>query len=115
METKAKVKKVDTFKSILKRNNSKIQDDRAKRISEVAQMDYEALVNAQKKKVFEFQNAIEEMADLSSSNVTTTDNRIKAPRFDSEDFVKERARLRLDLVYAKEELAILEEDKAFYA
>jgi hypothetical protein len=107
--------KVETFASILKRESGKIKADRALRISAAAHMDHTDLINAKIKEKFSIQNELEAMSDLSTSNHTTTVNRIEGVTFDSAGFVNRRASLRLKLVIVEQELKVLQDDIAFYA
>lgn len=104
----------NTFKTILKRSNKNVMSDRAKRICAVAKMEYDSLIAEKKKKIFKLEDQIEAMTDLSTSNVTTTANAIKAPTFDASKFVQDRSSLKYKLAIAKEELELLEEDSEFY-
>jgi len=103
-----------TFKEILKRSNSKIQDERAKRISKRAQGEYNSLLNALENKVMDIEDSLEAMSDISTSNVTTSANAIKGASFDAKLFVEQRANLKRDLALATEELELLKEDEEFY-
>lgn len=112
---KGKEEVVETFKGNLKKSNKDIQTTRAARISELARMEYDMLVNEKKRTVFNIENDLEMMADISTSNVSTSMNAIKGLEFDAASFVKKRARLRDELILAKEELETLEADAKFYS
>ena len=104
-----------SFKDILKRSNSKIQDERAKRISKRAQNEYDSLIKSLENKIMNIEDEIDSMSDISTSNVTTSANAIKGTTFDAKAFVIKRAGLLSELALAKEELEILREDKEFYS
>lgn len=106
--------KTNTFKAILKRNNSKIQDARATRFAEQAKMDYKSLLDSKKKQLFEYETRLEDMQDISASNITTDANRIKGTTFDSKSFVEERADILIGISMLKEEIRVIEEDGSFY-
>lgn len=105
----------ETFKKNLKKNNKSIQATRADRLSAVAKMEYDNLVNNKKRQIFNHENDLEAMADISASNVTTTANKIEGTSFDAKAFVEKRANLRDELILCKEELKTLEDDAEFYA
>jgi hypothetical protein len=105
---------MSTFKEILKRSNKSIQTERAKRICAVAKMEYDTLIANKRKEVFKIEDELEAMADISTSNVTTTANRISGTSFDAAEFVNTRATLKYNLAVLKEELEMLEEDAPFY-
>lgn len=109
-----KSKTKETFKGNLKMSNRDIQSTRANRIASLAKMEYDNLVNDKKRQIFNIENDLEAMADISTSNVTTTANALKGTEFDAQSFVKKRAMLREELLLSKEELATLEADSAFY-
>ena len=108
-------KKVETFKSNLKASNKSIQATRANRLASVAKMEYENLVNQKTREVFNIENDLEAMADISASNVTTSANAISGTDFNAKAFVEKRARLKEELILATEELKTLKEDADFYA
>lgn len=103
-----------TFKTILQRNNAAIRADRAATINDLVKMDFDELVNTKKRNILSLNSQLDMMADLSTSNVTTSANRIEGIQFDSKAFVAKRAQLRMDILLAKEELSYLMEDAAFY-
>ena len=107
--------KKETFKSNLKASNKTIQTTRANRIASVAKMEYDNLVNAKKRQIFNIENDLEAMADISTSNVTTSSNAIKGTEFDAQAFVAKRARLKDELILSQEELKTLEDDSEFYS
>lgn len=111
----AKTVKTETFKSNLKASNKSIQETRANRIASEAKMEYDELVNNKKRAIFRVENELEAMADISTSNVTTSANAISGTNFDAKAFVKKRADLKDELVLLAEELATLEEDAEFYS
>lgn len=102
------------FKSLLERDNKTIRGDRATRIAESARMDYIELINSKKKEIFSIENSLDVMSDLSTSNTTTTSNRIGEFSFDSANFVKRRSDLLVKLTIAKQTLGILLSDASFY-
>jgi predicted DNA-binding antitoxin AbrB/MazE fold protein len=111
-----KVKQVkETFKNNLRKSNKDIQSTRAERISSLARMEYDVLVNAKIRQIFNIENDLEMMADISTSNVSTTVNSIKGMEFDAASFVVKRARLKDELLLAKEELETLKDDEDFYS
>jgi hypothetical protein len=107
--------KKETFKSNLKASNKTIQTTRANRIASVAKMEYDNLVNDKKRQIFNIENDLEAMADISTSNVTTSSNAIKGIEFDAKAFVQKRADLKDNLILTKEELKTLEDDSDFYS
>lgn len=106
--------KPETFKGNLKKSNKSIQATRANRLSSVAKMEYDNLVNNKKRQIFNIENDLEAMADISASNVTTTANAVKGVEFDALTFVKKRANLKEELILSQEELKTLEDDSKFY-
>lgn len=106
--------KTNSFKDILKRSNKSIQAERAVRISKRAKGAFDALLNRAEEKVMDIEDQLEAMSDISTSNVTTTVNKISGTTFDAVSFVEKRAKLNLNLATSKEELAILKEDESFY-
>jgi hypothetical protein len=105
----------ETFKNNLKKSNKDIQSTRAERISSVAKMEYDNLVNAKKREIFNIDNDLEAMADISASNVSTTNNAIKGTAFDAVAFVTKRAKLKDERILCAEELKTLEDDAEFYS
>lgn len=103
-----------TVSAILNRSNSKVQKDRAIRIAKGMKMSYDAYKNKIIKQIFDIEEKLEEMIDISTSNVTTTGNRITGTSFNSDAFVEERSKLKLELVLKSQELKVLEEDEEFY-
>lgn len=107
-------KVVVTFAEMLKRDNKSIRDERAIRVSSEAKMDFIELVNSTRRELFGFENQLDAMSDLSTSNTTTTANRIGEFTFNSVEFVKRRANLRLQRALTTQKLELLMEDAAFY-
>lgn len=105
--------KEETFSAILSRGNNAIKGARAKRFTAQAKMAFDAKVNKIVNDIFMVENKLEEMADISTSNSTTTKNAI-GMTFDAESFVDTRARLKLDLVLLEQKLEVLKEDESFY-
>jgi len=103
----------ETFRSNLAKSNKSIQATRANRIASVAKMEYENLVNNKKREIFNIENDLEAMADISTSNVSTTVNAVGFD-FDGASFVNKRAKLRDNLIITKEELKVLESNADFY-
>lgn len=103
-----------TFKEILKRSNSKIQSERANRISKRASGEYTSLINKAENQVMDIEDSLEAMSDISTSNVSTSVNSIKGATFDAKAFVEKRANLKKILALAIEELELLKEDESFY-
>lgn len=106
-------KVVETFSTVLKRSNKSIQAARAKRFTQQAKMAYDAKVNKITNQIFEVENKLEEMADISTSNSTTSANAV-GMTFDAEAFVDKRCKLKLELTLLEEKLEVLKEDKDFY-
>lgn len=106
--------KANSFKEILKRSNKSIQADRATRISVRAKGAFDALVNAANERVMDIEDQLDSMSDISTSNTITTANAIKGATFDAVAFVQKRAKFRLNLALAKEELVTIKEDESFY-
>jgi hypothetical protein len=111
----SKAVKKETFKANLKASNKTIQATRANRIAAVAKMEYDNLVNDKKRQIFNIENDLEAMADISTSNVTTSANAIEGTSFNAKGFVENRARLRDELILCNEELKTLVEDAEFYS
>tara|TARA_R110000796_G_scaffold168210_1_gene285103 strand:- start:315 stop:647 length:333 start_codon:yes stop_codon:yes gene_type:complete len=105
----------ETFKKNLKASNKSIQTSRANRIADVAKMEYDVLVNNKKREIFNIENDLESMADISTSNVTTSANAISGTSFDAKAFVTKRAELKDSLILCQEELQTLLDDSDFYA
>ena len=112
---KKAVKNTTNFRALLERDNKTIKGDRATRFVTVAQMDYNDLVNAKIKEKFSLENDLDVMSDLSTSNTTTTANRVEGLNFNSKEFVEKRASLRLKLALLTQEIKLLKEDAAFYS
>lgn len=106
--------KITTFAEMLKRDNKSIRDERAVRVSSEAKMDFIELVNSTKRELFGYENQLDAMSDLSTSNTTTTANRIGEFTFNSKDFVQRRANLRLQKALTTQKLELLMEDAEFY-
>ena len=93
------------FAGILSRNNDKIRDDRAGRISEACSDAAIAVVQAKKKVVRGLCNEIDAMMDLSADNQNTSLNVI-SPDFDADEYVGKLTQLNIDLEIAKQELDV---------
>lgn len=115
MTAKHKTTEKETFKENLKKSNKSIQASRAERIASVAKMEYDNLVNNKKREIFNIENELEAMADISTSNVTTTANAVSGFNFDAKAFVVKRAKLKDELVLCHEELKALKSDEEFYS
>ena len=103
---------VTSFIEILKRSNSTIKADRANRIGVAAQMSYTEALNKMQKELFEIENKLEEMTDLSADNRTTSMNSIRELKTD--DFVEERKKLRWDKRILEAKIQDFKEDAEFY-
>lgn len=112
--SETKKETIETFKGNLKKSNKSIQATRANRLASVAKMEYDNLVNGKRRDVFNLENDLEAMADISASNVTTTSNAIKGAEFDALEFVKRRAGIKDELILCQEELKTLVDDAKFY-
>jgi len=105
----------ETFKGNLKKSNKSIQANRANRIAAEARMEYDNLINNKRREIFKIENDLEAMADISTSNVTTSANAISGITFNAQKFVQKRAELKYQLILAQEELITLGEDLEFYS
>ena len=101
-----------TFREFLKRSNSQIKDDRADRIGKSVTMSYEALVNKKKKELFEIEDQLELMTDISAGNSSTSLNTVRD--FDGDAFVEKRAKLLAEQTILELKLKVLLDDASFY-
>lgn len=96
------------FQKQLSRSNSKIREDRAKRIAEAARDAQLKLVmdlKAQKRKL---ENELDGMTDLSSDNQTTSMNVI-SPNWDADQFMSQIQKLKTDIKMIDIKIQIAEE------
>ena len=92
------------FEKLLKRDNSAIKADRAKRIGKSAANAQRALVMNLEQEVMNLEDSLETMTDLSTDNQSTTMNRIED--FNAESFVQRYHSAHVKLAVKREELEI---------
>ena len=96
------MEKMSKFEEILKRENSSIKDERAKRISKSVANAQKALVMELEQQVMDLEDKLEAMTDLSTDNQSTTLNRIED--FNASNFVKAYHKIKMEIALAKIQL-----------
>lgn len=104
----AEAKKESKFVAQLKRSNSKIRVDRARRIGTMVSNSHARLVMDLEEKIAKKEDELEAMMDLSTDNQTTSLNVI-SPNFDAAAFVEKVNNIKVDLRLLKIKLEIAQE------
>lgn len=103
MADEVKVEVEGAFVASLKRNNTKIKQDRAQSISEIAQMTYRRDIEDLEMKIKNMKRDQDNMLDLSPENVTTL---IVASDFDAKEFTRKDIDLGVNIRNAEITLEI---------
>lgn len=112
MSTAKKSTKEGTFVDFLVRSNTKIKADRANRLGKSAAMAYKSLMDKKEKELFEIEDELELMVDMSADNRSTSVNRVSD--FDSDAFVQKRYDLKRRKALLVIDIQLLKEDAEFY-
>lgn len=104
-----------TFSEVLKRSNNTIREERAERMGTYVKMAYYDKINRLTKEKMKCEAEIDNLMDMSASNVKTTVNRVDSDSFDGDAFVNAKFALDLRIHEIDFQLEILQESREFYS
>lgn len=99
------------FQKLLSAGNKAVTAKRAGRLALAAKNAQAKLLMTIQDKIHKVEDSLEDMLDMSASNQSTTLNRID--KFDADEFVTNRHKLRIQLVLLNQELEQAEEDTLY--
>jgi len=102
------VKQKSAFAAKLARENGKVKEDRAVRISDGIAAEQQMLIYKLESEVRKLEDKLDEMTDVSTDNVSTTLNVI-SKSFNPSEFVQTMHNTKVNLILKNQELTIARE------